>query len=219
MPRHDDERLDRHDAPNAHPGWSALPSRRSRRWPLGAALPVALLVVALALGATAASLDGATGVTRLAATPDLASAGATPMAGECQVAPRTVASLRRLNLDAARAAEMVVAINTDIDTGLALRLLPFNAFTPVPIPPPSAVDPETFAQVNATYRQLTACTLAGEPLRRAALFSDAFFTDFILLVGPLSERNLNELATPEPLSMEEQDPFFPITADDLPASA
>lgn len=215
MRQHRNDHSRRQNAPVGAPFRSAMVPGSSRRVSIGAALVAVVLLASLVLGGGIVGGSQSTGAEIRRGTPEATPAMAAPTAAECWVKPRTITSLRRLNIDAARFAETVVAINRDIETGIALGLVPFNVFTPVPIPSSTPEDANIFTQINATYRELEACALSGDTLRRNALFTDTFFTNFILMFGPLGERNLAQMASPEAVPIDEYDPFFPITPDEL----
>lgn len=210
-----DDRDDRHDATTGHATRAVTTFRFARPLPTSTALVAVVVLTSLVLGGGALGRGHPIAAQTHGATPAPASAAASPTADECRVEPRTVASLRRLNLAGARAVETFVAFDADADTAIALGLAPFNALTPVPEPSDLVLDPETFAKVTTAYRELKACSLTGEQLRPWALFTDDFFTRSSLFFGPWTEETLSGFTTPEPIPANERDTFVPLAPENL----
>ena len=98
------------------------------------------------------------------------------------MAPRSLDSIRRLVEEATGASTPV----------------PFD-LTPVPVPEGAPVDPATVDGVNATLRELYACSRSvGDNLSATALYTDAYLARAEVTYGPYSDAELPALATPEP---------------------
>ena len=108
---------------------------------------------------------------------------ATPQPAECVVAPRT-------------AEEIADLVTTSPAT-------PAASPAPFVIPPGEPADAATAAEVTATLRQVFACANAGDPLRFASLFSDAFVRAFFAGV-PRGDLIAFLSAPPQPLPAEER---------------
>jgi hypothetical protein len=108
----------------------------------------------------------------------------TPPPELCQTAPRSFDELTAI------AATAVVS--------------PPASRTPGPVPEGTPADAETIAGITATVRELVACFNAGEPLRAYALHTDADLARIFAQQGPLTQAGYEALATPEPLSADEQ---------------
>ena len=75
------------------------------------------------------------------------------------------------------------------------RMPPPAATTP-PLPPGEPAEPETVDGVTATVRELYACLNAGDELRAAALFTDAYFERLFSQFGRLPPEELAGFAAP-----------------------
>ena len=192
-----------HHRPHARVGSAPTP----RRWPRLAELATAAIVLlTLAMGVLVYRADGPPPV-RLNPV-GLASPGATqappatpppPRPEDCQVEPRSLASLRRLN-------EQAAALDAD-----ELSEVPVLS-PPVAPPAPAAV----VTAIDATYRQLSACQLANDSLRVSALFTDRWLVRSLAEAGPPTEAELLALATPQ--SVPDGEPigiYGPVPAEDI----
>ncbi|MDQ3224887.1 MAG: hypothetical protein M3Q75_15650 [Gemmatimonadota bacterium] len=121
-----------------------------------------------------------------------------PSAAECTVAPRAADELRTLFREVAA---------TPVPTSAEA--------SPTPAVPPTGApaDPQTVAEISATWRQYLACLNAGDQTRMFALFSDdmvrrQFVVD--LAFGVTEDALFAYLAaTPVPLLPDQFVPFVP----------
>lgn len=131
------------------------------------------------------------GLPFVAATPEPTPTLTAPGAEDCQVEPRPLESLRRLNEEAAK-------LRAEGLTDVTLTARP--AGTPA--------GASIAAKINQIHRQLVACSLAGNERRATALFSDNSLIRSIAEFGPFSETELLESATPRPIETSELLPIF-----------
>ncbi len=101
-----------------------------------------------------------------------------PDPAECRVEPRLLA-------------DVVAVVATPVSGG--------DSPTPFVPPPGEPVDEETAAAIEATLRELFACTNAGDFLRVYALFTDDFVRDFFVGTPITPEVEAFLSAPPQPL--------------------
>ena len=172
---------------------------RARRWQSvvaaqerGPRLHLLAIVVALfslvVVGAPGAGAQAGTP----AAGPDV------PAAAECTVEPRSEDELRALFREVA---------------ATPVAASPQASPTPAVGPTGDPADPQTVAEINATWRQFIACINAGDQARVFAFLSDDKLRgDLVLdIASGVSEDDLIAylMDTPGPFPQEQSVPFFP----------
>ncbi len=140
-------------------------------------LPLGLALCALAalLPTVAAAQD---------ATP---AGGEAPAPADCQVAPRSLASLQALAA-------------TPVPTATVAPASP----TPFAMPAGLLADEATRKAITATIHELVACINAGDLPRALALYSDRLVGRILPNLGPLTETSYNGAATPQPVPTKDR---------------
>ena len=123
-----------------------------------------------------------------------------PAPAECTVQPRSTEELRALFREVA---------------ATPVRDAPAASPTPAVAPTGTSADAQTVAEINATWRQLTACINKGDQARMFALYSDAMVRrQFVVDVafGVTEDALFAYLsATPVPNPPDQSASFIPIT--------
>lgn len=149
---------------------------------MGRVLLIGGVALMMALGGLAPGLPGAI-VAAQEASPG--AAGPTidiPAPEECQVEPRSFASMQALA------------------TPGAVSAPPVTSGTPGALPPGQPADAETTAAITATMREIIACFNAGSPLRSFALYSDGLLRPLFGSPAPLSAAVYAQFSTPTPVA-------------------